>query len=935
MSSSWFLVWVPARNWEREQNSKSRYSDEYSRGRSCSFGRNQGDHRCCSGTLRDGSRERSCSGYSSYVEPEDGVVRPPFRFNEDRPVLKSLPAIQEDHDHLGPRPEEPLVDPLIDPLSPLDDQANEEVPPSDESDTQKSNSTPDKDASQLSQTIEAEPPGGGTQTQAKCVTEASSDQAVKCPKKSSYTVTIVPEECPPCVPIAIVPKENTPSVTIIPKENTPSVTIIPKDNTPFVTIIPKENTPSVTIIPKENTPSVTIVPKENTPSVLTTTTTCSETTCNNSPTPSSPDQDPSISGKEDRLLKQESYDSHVRRGAGGQFTPSTPAGDTPGSVESTAALGSLDRGLGYKNNRPASRDDIGVDKTAAFIEFEPMQDIVDKLLENLEINPVSVQTSSNKKQVLFTFCVPFGLVEAVLLEFQNQGIGQHGDSTISVVPASIHYSTHELPNVRRRESQDAKFDRFYSSVKSRLLVAEVIARIQAGSEFSSDFLVLLVLAGMIAFMGLLENSSVVLVASMLVSPLMGPILAGIFGGVIQDQKLTRKGIIHETEALLICIGIGFLFGLLIAPFAEAYGCPQWPTPEMMSRGELRSLWVGVLIAVPSGAGVALSVLGGNAGSLVGVAISASLLPPAVNAGIFWALAIVLATTDGSHSGFHGFGTAVDPLTNLTVSLYQPRHSDDPAMESFLLGLTSLALTLLNILCIILTGVLILRLKEVTPEKIPQKFSNFWRKDIKAHRNYYKTLTAEDNQKLLNEMESLGIRKKSSEGLEGTFLQSMFDRAAHDSDLMNIREWVALPPSTLPPSSTNKPRLDLPDDQEALLSPSSNTTLSLDFSSLYPPGRSGGGGGGRGAPLGRSGGHTAPVKGDSVDPFQNYPTVHSAYNGHNNSYATVHGAYNNNNNNSFNSFLNVPNFFQSEFRRSAVFRRRLYSAGDQHVNPTKL
>ena len=45
---------------------------------------------------------------------------------------------------------------------------------------------------------------------------------------------------------------------------------------------------------------------------------------------------------------------------------------------------------------------------------------------------------------------------------------------------------------------------------------------------------------------------------------------------------------------------------------------------------LRGLWVGVLIALPSGAGVALSVLGGNTGSLVGVAISASLLPPAVN-----------------------------------------------------------------------------------------------------------------------------------------------------------------------------------------------------------------------------------------------------------------------------------------------------------------
>lgn len=41
--------------------------------------------------------------------------------------------------------------------------------------------------------------------------------------------------------------------------------------------------------------------------------------------------------------------------------------------------------------------------------------------------------------------------------------------------------------------------------------------------------------------------------------------------------------------------------------------------------------MGLLVAIPSGAGVALSILGGNAGSLVGVAISASLLPPAVNA----------------------------------------------------------------------------------------------------------------------------------------------------------------------------------------------------------------------------------------------------------------------------------------------------------------
>ena len=54
---------------------------------------------------------------------------------------------------------------------------------------------------------------------------------------------------------------------------------------------------------------------------------------------------------------------------------------------------------------------------------------------------------------------------------------------------------------------------------------------------------------------------------------------------------------------------------------------------LLFRGQPRGLIVGLLVAIPSGAGaaVALSFLGGNFGSLVGVAISASLLPPAVNA----------------------------------------------------------------------------------------------------------------------------------------------------------------------------------------------------------------------------------------------------------------------------------------------------------------
>ena len=189
-------------------------------------------------------------------------------------------------------------------------------------------------------------------------------------------------------------------------------------------------------------------------------------------------------------------------------------------------------------------------------------------------------------------------------------------------------------------------DSFYSSIKSRMLVAEVVNQIRAGADFTFDYVALVFLASSIAFFGLLESSSVVLVASMLVSPIMGPILAGVFGAVISDRSLLKRGIYLELLSLGGCILIGFLFGLIFCPWIEWYGVHSynshylWPTDEMISRGIPRTLYVGCLIAIPSGAGVALSVLGGNAGSMVGVAISASLLPPAVNCGLYWAQALI-------------------------------------------------------------------------------------------------------------------------------------------------------------------------------------------------------------------------------------------------------------------------------------------------------
>jgi len=464
------------------------------------------------------------------------------------------------------------------------------------------------------------------------------------------------------------------------------------------------------------------------------------------------------------------------------------------------------------------------------IEDTTFEEVLEDVLTTLKAQRRTTVISDDGNHKLVQFSVKEEDVEIALIRLQQYGIGNREHTCVSVVPASIHFESEPVNPVAAKQRQSVisqtgadnetdgaaarkdsvlqqaddtgfgkAYNDFYSSIKSRLLVAEVITRIRAGALFTFDYLVLLVLAAMIAFFGLTEDSSVVLVASMLVSPMMGPILAGVFGTVINDKPLRNYGVKIEVISLFICVLIGFVMGIIYCPFVDNYGLRQFPTVEMISRGRQRNLVVGILIAIPSGAGVALSVLGGNSGSLVGVAISASLLPPAVNAGALWALAICSAVREDS--GIIGLTfnkTAADHSD--TIRYFQPAFvADDTqadwAMQTFILGFISLMLTIANILCIIVTGIGILWIKEVTPDKIPQQFSEFWKRDVRAHREYYKTVNKQEGEDLVEEARRvLGLGAKSPEGLEGTFLQQVFEQAHKEDDYIDICKWISMPPA---------------------------------------------------------------------------------------------------------------------------------------------
>ncbi|RUS92106.1 hypothetical protein EGW08_000130 [Elysia chlorotica] len=364
--------------------------------------------------------------------------------------------------------------------------------------------------------------------------------------------------------------------------------------------------------------------------------------------------------------------------------------------------------------------------------------------------------------------------EEILNRLSVIRIGIESKSSISIFPATISIASVQKKEqavqlqdqLQREDKLEEKVEEFKKTIKSKLVIQQVITNVEGDAIFSFDYLMLIVLASLVALMGLLEASSVVLVASMLISPLMGPILAGVLGTVIRNTRLLRLGIKSELKGLGICIAVGFIVGLIPAGLEVAQlnwrSSDSWPTIEMSSRGALRSLPVGVLIAIPSGAGVALSVLGGKVGSLVGVAISASLLPPAVNAGLLWANAVLVAFVPPSlekrvnvsrvfsndslgeteERYGYAFGTSCPSLLDNT---YSQHYFCNMVTESVVLGLVSLFLTILNILCIIVMGVFVLKIKEVAPlPSAPDVEQEFYCKTLKVARDSYQTTKGESS-----------------------------------------------------------------------------------------------------------------------------------------------------------------------------------------------
>ena len=240
------------------------------------------------------------------------------------------------------------------------------------------------------------------------------------------------------------------------------------------------------------------------------------------------------------------------------------------------------------------------------------------------------------------------------------------------------------------------------------------------------FFTLMTFASIIAAMGVLTDSTAIVIGAMLIAPLMTPLMAIAISLVMGWPNRLAMAVLIATAGILLAIGIGVLLGLVV---------PVAISPSTNSQIVSRSTPtpVDLITALTAGAAGAYGLSRPDVtDSLPGVAIAISLVPPLSVVGISYSQAEWAA----------GNGALLLFMTNMVAILMMG------GITFVMTGVTPLsvvyegqrrvrtALTSVLLLALIVVGGLLLNGKQVTSDSLDQsrtvKAVTTWLKDAPLH-----------------------------------------------------------------------------------------------------------------------------------------------------------------------------------------------------------
>ncbi|HYO93315.1 MAG TPA: DUF389 domain-containing protein [Polyangiaceae bacterium] len=208
---------------------------------------------------------------------------------------------------------------------------------------------------------------------------------------------------------------------------------------------------------------------------------------------------------------------------------------------------------------------------------------------------------------------------AVIEALRSLGCDTRGTISVETLDASISVAAE-----RAEEHADG-------SPADAVVWESVAARASESAELSLSFLIFMVLATMIAAVGVLTDSVVLIIGAMVVGPEFGP-LAGVCVGLVQRRfHLAGRSLLALLVGLPVGIMCAYALTLLLVQLGIAPVSFTSPHPQTLfiSRPDAYS----AIIALMAGVAGMISLTTAKSGALIGVLISVTTVPAAGNVGV--------------------------------------------------------------------------------------------------------------------------------------------------------------------------------------------------------------------------------------------------------------------------------------------------------------
>ena len=194
-----------------------------------------------------------------------------------------------------------------------------------------------------------------------------------------------------------------------------------------------------------------------------------------------------------------------------------------------------------------------------------------------------------------------------------------GDEQLRIVIIRVEAT---IPRPPEPEIQEEKTEQ---KSKKRISIEELYQKLFAVSSINTKYIVMVVIASIVAAIGLLKDDVAVIIGSMVIAPLLSPNMALSLATTLADLRLAKNSIITNMCGLLLGLLIGLIIGIVMDVNPDI--------PQIASRSDVSYFYL--FLALATGVAGAYSITTGVAEALVGVMVAVALLPPLVAAGLLF------------------------------------------------------------------------------------------------------------------------------------------------------------------------------------------------------------------------------------------------------------------------------------------------------------